>query len=216
MAVGPLKRTVGVLSGYAFPSNEFSADPTETPLLRGVNVGVGGTRWDDVVYWSRTDGDRLDTWQLRTGDVVLGMDRPWIAEGLRIAQLIEQDVPSLLLQRVAAIRPTKRLLPEYLARLLEQDAFHHHCVPEMTGVSVPHISPGQIANFIVSLPPPEEQAQILAELSNFAERAQRLSSEAEAAVELLQERRAALISAAVTGKIDVRGLPAASQDAQAA
>lgn len=33
-----------------------------------------------------------------------------------------------------------------------------------------------------------------------------LTAEAQRAIELLQERRTALISAAVTGKIDVRGL----------
>jgi type I restriction enzyme S subunit len=33
-----------------------------------------------------------------------------------------------------------------------------------------------------------------------------LTAEAERAIDLLQERRTALISAAVTGKIDVRGL----------
>ena len=40
-----------------------------------------------------------------------------------------------------------------------------------------------------------------------------LVAEAEAAIVLLQERRSALISAAVTGKIDVRGLISAKAEA---
>jgi type I restriction enzyme S subunit len=39
-------------------------------------------------------------------------------------------------------------------------------------------------------------------------KADRLIRESERAIDLLQERRTALISAAVTGKIDVRGLAA--------
>ena len=45
------------------------------------------------------------------------------------------------------------------------------------------------------------------ELAKFDE----LTAEAERAIDLLQERRTALISAAVTGKIDVRGITIADQ-----
>ncbi len=55
-------------------------------------------------------------------------------------------------------------------------------------------------------PPMEEQAQISEFLASETRRIYELSSEAETAITLLQERRSALISAAVTGKIDVRGL----------
>lgn len=203
-AVAPLKRFLSVLSGYAFPSTGFSPDAADTRLLRGVNVGVGEVRWEDVVYWQRGVADGLDQWELRTGDIVLGMDRPWIADGLRIAKVSSEDLPSLLLQRVAALRPGEALLPDYLPYLLRGDAFHHHCIPQMTGVSVPHISPTQIGEFMVALPPAEEQAFILKRLDGELMASTRLMEAAELAISLLQERRAALISAAVTGKIDVR------------
>jgi type I restriction enzyme S subunit len=56
------------------------------------------------------------------------------------------------------------------------------------------------------MPSLEEQAQILAFLSEEARKFDALTAEATRAIALLQERRAALISAAVTGKIDVRGI----------
>ena len=45
-----------------------------------------------------------------------------------------------------------------------------------------------------------------AEISNETAKFDALTLEAKRAIELLQERRTALISAAVTGKIDVRGI----------
>ena len=53
--------------------------------------------------------------------------------------------------------------------------------------------------------PPKDEAETVVELI-FKSRSQyrALEAEAERAIELLQERRTALISAAVTGKIDVR------------
>jgi type I restriction enzyme S subunit len=61
----------------------------------------------------------------------------------------------------------------------------------------------------VALPPLGEQEAILAAVAAEVSRSEALAAEAERAIELLKERRAALISAAVTGKIDVRGLGAA-------
>jgi len=56
------------------------------------------------------------------------------------------------------------------------------------------------------LPPFEEQQAIAAYVDRQTSQRDLLATEAERAITLLQERRSALISAAVTGQIDVRGL----------
>ena len=58
----------------------------------------------------------------------------------------------------------------------------------------------------VALPPIEEQLKIEMHIQNQLGRINALQYESVSAVQLLQERRSALISAAVTGQIDVRGL----------
>ena len=58
----------------------------------------------------------------------------------------------------------------------------------------------------VGVPPPQEQQRIASFLAVECVRLDDLVAEAARAVDFLEERRAALISAAVTGKIDVRGL----------
>jgi type I restriction enzyme S subunit len=64
----------------------------------------------------------------------------------------------------------------------------------------------QIVSLIAACPPLAEQIDIVEFLDRETAKLDKLSTEAEAAITLLQERRGALISAAVTGKIDVRGL----------
>ena len=61
-----------------------------------------------------------------------------------------------------------------------------------------------IRNFAITLPQPNEQGNIVEHLSIALGRYDSLVSAAEEAVALIRERRMALISAAVTGKIDVR------------
>ena len=66
----------------------------------------------------------------------------------------------------------------------------------------------QICSLIAACPPTGEQVAIGEFLDAALERFSGLISEAERSVILLQERRSALISAAVTGQIDVRGFSA--------
>jgi type I restriction enzyme S subunit len=204
--VGKAGFHVSVLPGFAFPSAGFTDDEADTPLLRGINVGVSRIRWDEIVYWRRLDGDGLDAYVLKEGDLVIGMDRPLIADGVRVAKVGLSDLPCLLLQRVAKISTSKSLDADYLFSLLSSALFVAHIFPATTGVSVPHISAEQIQEFVIPVPPLSEQLNI-AEAARATSRAfAELTTQASMAIDLLQERRSALISAAVTGKIDVRGL----------
>jgi type I restriction enzyme S subunit len=71
---------------------------------------------------------------------------------------------------------------------------------------VPHISTGQIDSFVIPKPPNHEQQQIVSHLSSEISKIIELTLRSTESISLLQERRSALISAAVTGQIDVRGL----------
>jgi len=71
------------------------------------------------------------------------------------------------------------------------------------------INIGTLNEVILALPPINEQNEIVASVRQASARFDELYQKADRAVALLHERRAALITAAVTGQIDVRGLPPA-------
>jgi type I restriction enzyme S subunit len=198
-----------ILSGYAFGSSGFTDVDSNPKLLRGINVGVSRLKWDETVFWERKPDDGLDLYEMKEGDLVIGMDRPLIAEGIRVAKVKAADLPCLLLQRVASLKTGSELNADYLLSLLSSEMFVAHFAPETTGVSVPHISPEQIYNFIIPVPPLAEQKAIVAHLEVELGKFDTLTAEAQRAIDLLQERRTALISAAVTGQIDVREAVAA-------
>ena len=76
--------------------------------------------------------------------------------------------------------------------------------------------PGEFFQIYFSVPPLTEQRLIAAAITDEVEKSDTLTTEANHAIALLRERRAALISAAVTGKIDVRGLVAPTSEQAAA
>lgn len=63
---------------------------------------------------------------------------------------------------------------------------------------------GEFKELRVGVPPHEEQVEILASIDQMNRQFDELQSAAESLIELLAERRSALIAAAVTGQIDVR------------
>lgn len=65
---------------------------------------------------------------------------------------------------------------------------------------------GHAINFWVATPPREEQDELALAVGKAVDRIESLKAQAEQAIVLLRERRNALISAAVTGKIDVCGI----------
>lgn len=197
---------VDVLPGYAFPSTDYASDSRGVRLLRGTNVGVGRCRWDDTVYWTHEIDDALLFYALAPGDIVFGMDRPWISEGTRLARIVPDDLPALLVQRVARIRPRDGISSDYVWFVLASREFREYVEADLTGVSVPHISESQIGGFQVPVLSMPQQESLASSIGEGIRVVSQLSAEVERAIGLLQERRRALISAAVTGKIDVRGL----------
>jgi type I restriction enzyme S subunit len=75
----------------------------------------------------------------------------------------------------------------------------------MIGSTFKRINVEEIRSFVMPSPPVKEQAEIAAYLERELNSFDTLTTEAQRAIDLLQERRTALISAAVTGQIDVRG-----------
>jgi len=81
-----------------------------------------------------------------------------------------------------------------------------HMACSGTSSTMQNLSQGQFFHFIFPNPPRDEQLRIADVLDQELDKIDLLVSGAERASNILQERRTALISAAVTGKIDVRGL----------
>jgi type I restriction enzyme S subunit len=99
-------------------------------------------------------------------------------------------------------------LPEYLAMFLRTPPARSEIELSATGASSSMVNIGQstITEMSMPLPSLEEQRGIVAFVAEETGKSGQLIAEATRAIDLLQERRTALISAAVTGKIDVRGL----------
>jgi type I restriction enzyme S subunit len=92
----------------------------------------------------------------------------------------------------------------WISWVLNSNYGRHSLLSIQTGALHPHLNCGDVKDISIPLPPIEEQRRIIAAIVNQIGVFDKLTVEAQRAVDLLQERRIALISAAVTGQIDVR------------
>ena len=93
----------------------------------------------------------------------------------------------------------------YLSAVLQSHYGQQNLASIQTGAMHPHLNCGEVKFVEIPVPPLPEQADMVSYVKRIANQFDSFTSEAQRAIVLLQERRSALISAAVTGQIDVRG-----------
>lgn len=96
--------------------------------------------------------------------------------------------------------------PLFLLWYMLSPAFRDQLDYVSSQTTIKTVTVPQLSRIAIAKPPMREQHQIVSWLAGNIASIDDLSSDAINAISLLQERRSALISAAVTGKIDVRGL----------
>lgn len=109
-------------------------------------------------------------------------------------------------QHLAYIKPRNELDVSYLLRVLEAAYEHLRTESEGAGSTKGAITCDQLARLRIPAPEMQEQEAIAAFLEQEMRTLETLTADSLSAINLLKERRSALIAAAVTGQIDVRGV----------
>ncbi|WP_430454226.1 restriction endonuclease subunit S [Rhodopirellula europaea] len=120
--------------------------------------------------------------------------------------VVHEDRDFVVASSLIILRPFNgKLDSTYLHHLCQSNIVKNQVERFVRGAGLPRLSITNLCKVIGCFPPRDEQREIGYYLNQEVETFSQLQAEAERAIELLQERRTALISAAVTGKIDVRG-----------
>ena len=150
---------IDLMTGFPFPSSGYARSGVR--LLRGFNVKRGVTDWseDGTEYWPSIRSE-IRKYVLKAGDVVIAMDGSLV--GRSFAMLSANDVPALLLQRVARIR-SEVIAQDFLKAWICSERFTEHCDAVKTVTAIPHISPADIRSFKIALPPTKAEQEAIAE-----------------------------------------------------
>jgi len=196
-----LKFVAEVRGGFALGKNYGSTSLVELPYLRVANVQDGHLDLTDVTT-VMVPASEAATCMLQAGDVL--MNEGGDADKLGRGAIWHAEIsPCLHQNHVFAVRPnTHKVLSVWLdAWTLSEGAKAYLESRAKQSTNLASISSTNIKEMPIPLPPREEQAAIVERMEERCGQLDKLRTSTEATIALLKERRAALIAAAVTGKI---------------
>jgi type I restriction enzyme S subunit len=188
-----------ITNGYVGPTRDILV--TEgVRYLQSLHIKNNTIRFDGKYFvseeWSEKHAKSIlskgDVLVVQTGDIGQVAVVPKEYEGCNCHALI-----------ILSFKSTYAL-GEYISLVLNSDYGYHSLKQIQTGALHPHLNCTLVREISVPVPPLDEQSAIISHIKRQGNEIDTLAAKITHSITLLQEHRTALISAAVTGKIDVR------------
>lgn len=190
-------RSVGV--GLVINPSTYVTD-SGVPFLLGRNVRDGWLDLSNVNYMSEEDSRRLKASRLNPGDVVV------VRAGYPgRAAVIPPELDGANCASILILRQPTLALPEFITAFFNSLLGRSQVKLAQYGAAQEQINVGDVVDFLMPVPPLAEQQEIIDQIAARATAIDSLIAKAVEVIDTLHEYRAALITDAVTGKIDVRG-----------
>lgn len=163
--------------------------------ISSVTPEVGIARRERVTFGTAPSRARR---KVTHGDTIVSTVRTY----LRAVAFVDEPDDLVVSTGFAVLSPGAGVDPRYLYRAVQSKPFVDEVVARSTGVSYPAINPGELGRIGVHLPDACTQRAIADFLDRETERIDALVAKKQRLIELLQEKRTALISHAVTKGLD--------------
>jgi type I restriction enzyme S subunit len=185
-------------AGFAFKTEWF--DDEGIPVIRMANLDNGKINLQNVK--KVPEYYQMENFSIKNGDILFGMS----GSIGNFAVVSESDLPLQLNQRVGRFWGFGSNLKRcFLESLVQSKLFLDQIWIKANGTAQFNISSEQVESVYIPLPPLIEQENICERIHEEVQKIEQLKEKSIKSMALLREHRGTLISAAVTGKIDVRG-----------
>jgi type I restriction enzyme S subunit len=203
--VKKLKALTSLQTGITLGKHYESAQLEVRPYLRVANVQDGYLNLSDIAE-IRVPSGEAGRYELQAGDVLMteGGDFDKLGRGY----VWEGQIPRCLHQNhIFAVRPVQtELSSQFLSAVMgSRYGRTYFTATSKQSTNLASTNSTKLKNFFMPVPDPSEQEEILFFITRETGRLDGLLSRIGEGINRLKEYRTALISAAVTGKIDVRG-----------
>lgn len=195
----PLKYAVErVEVGIVINPSTWYGNEGGVPALRGLNIRSGSIDLADLVHITEEGHELHRKSTLRRGDLVV------VRTGQAgAAAVVPPELDGCNCIDLVIVRPSREVVPEFLELVLNSDWTQKHVEEYSVGTIQSHFNVGAMKQVPIPLPPTTHQTRVVEELIAERVAGDELKACLARQIDLLQEHRQALITAAVTGELDV-------------
>ncbi len=199
--VTPFRYCVDFMEGPGILATDFHDEGV--PLLRVAGVQ---NHWASLEGCNYLDPEKVlvrwNHFRVQQGDLLIGAS----ASMGTVCEVGDEVVGSIPYTGIIRLRGIKGMMIKSFVRyVVVSSQFLTQIDLLKAGATIQHFGPTHLSQMLVARPSEKEQSEISRYLEAVLSRLDSLEAAAHSAIELLKERRSALIAAAVTGQIDVRG-----------
>ena len=173
------------------------------PLIRATNIERGKIVEANMVYVDPDDVPYERDPVLRENDIIVVRSGAYTAD----SAIIPNKYDGAITGYDMVFRPTTVNAKFISYGLLSNYILYNQLYVHRLRAAQPHLNAEELGDTIVLIPSLEEQEEIVSHIESEISRIDKEIELAQKEIELLKEYRGALISEAVTGKIDVRDYP---------
>ena len=203
-AVKKIKHLARSISKGTTPST-IGAEFTESGIrfLKAENITPNGIQVNPEFFISSETHATLSRSALFGNEVLVVIAGATTGKS---AVLHQDTCPANTNQAVSFIRTGNQSISHWISIWLSLDAIQRRIALDSVQSAQPNLSMEDLGNLPIAVPAGEEMLEIVSSCNTQIDTAQSSILESQKLIDLMAERRSALISAAVTGQIDVREL----------
>ncbi len=191
-----------LLAGLAYGANEPSDgdDPDDVRYIRITDIDPDGNLRDDT--FKSLPRERIRDYILEDGDILFARSGATVGKSFIYREHMGECCYAGYLIRARV--NTKLISQDFLKHFTSTDQYWNHILGTNIQATIQNVSAEKYANLAFPLPPLSVQREISARVMRNEERYAATKSRVNASIDRLKEYRSALITAAVTGQIDVQ------------
>ncbi|HBO3266960.1 TPA: restriction endonuclease subunit S [Pseudomonas aeruginosa] len=188
-----------ITNGYVGPTRDILVEEG-VRYLQSLHIKGNQIKFDVPYFVTKDWSNQHRKSILETGDVLI------VQTGdIGQATVVTEEFAGCNCHALIIVAPERSIIRgQWMSWVFNSSYGYHTLLSIQTGAMHPHLNCGNVKDVLLPVPPLTEQLEIVKHIEHEERRVAALVGKTERSIELLKERRSALITAAVTGQIDLR------------
>ncbi|HAV3169254.1 TPA: restriction endonuclease subunit S [Acinetobacter baumannii] len=198
--VKKLKDSCDVVSGNAFKSGDF-LEKGDVPAIKISNVQYGEFEEKNQQYLPSHFIQEFKGFIVKPDDVLMALTRPITNNTLKVCRYPKSQPVALLNQRVAKFDFKDELEKAFFELLFQSNYFKGQVIDNLSETLQPNLSPVDLKSFLIGVPPPNEQVEIVRLVAGLFRSADVIERQVQSALNRVNNLTQSILAKAFRGEL---------------